>query len=144
MTLLRVLVGALLVSTAVHYTDNWLSIGDYAPETGLLADNPGLIPVAWALFAALGIAAYLDYRRAPSLRAHVLLAAFSVAGISTAGHLLYAGNDFAAWQWVSVTADVVTGLAVLAFALWSAAYRRDAASVELASASAASATTRTR
>lgn len=123
MTVLRILVGALLVSTAVHYTDNWLSIEDYAPSTGLLAENPGLIPVAWALFAALGIAAYRDYARAPSTRAHLLLAAFSIAGISTFGHLLYDGNDFAAWQWASVLADGVLGLAVLAYAMWSAATR---------------------
>jgi hypothetical protein len=118
-TLLRVLVAALLVSTAVHYTDNWLQIEDYAPETGLLVDEPWLIPISWALFAAVGIAGYREYSRGPSLRAHVLLAVFSLAGISTAGHLLSDGNDFAAWQWVSVTADIVTGLAMLAFVLWS-------------------------
>jgi hypothetical protein len=127
MTLVRVLVGALLVSTAVHYTDNWLSIQDYAPRTGLLADNPGLIPVAWALFAAVGVLAYREYARGPSSRAHVLLGTFSVAGISTFGHLLYEGNDFAAWQWASVLADGVLGLAVLGFALWSAARARPAA-----------------
>jgi hypothetical protein len=121
MKALPILVGALLVSTAVHYTDNWLSVEHYAPRTGLLADNPGLIPVAWALFAIVGIAAYRDYRRAPSTRAHLLLAAFSIAGISTFGHLFYSGNDFAAWRWASVLADGVLGLSVLAFALWSAA-----------------------
>jgi hypothetical protein len=129
MMLLRVLVGGLLVSTAVHYTDNWLSIEDYAPATGLLADNPGLIPLAWALFALLGVAAYREYGRGPSTRAHLMLAGFSVAGISTFGHLLYEGNDFAAWQWASVLADGVFGLAVLAFALWSAA-RLPAATAE--------------
>lgn len=63
MTLLRVLVGALIVSTAVHYTDNWLSIEDYAPREGLIADNPGLVPVAWVLFTLLGLAAYREYRK---------------------------------------------------------------------------------
>jgi hypothetical protein len=121
MKALPIVVGALLVSTAVHYTDNWLSVEDYAPSTGLIAENPGLIPVAWVLFAAVGIWGYREYRRGPSTRAHVLLAVFSVAGISTFAHLAYEGNDFAAWQWVSVLADGVTGLAVLAFALWSAA-----------------------
>ena len=42
------LVGGLLVATAIHYTDNWLSVEDYAPETGLIPDNPWLVPVAWA------------------------------------------------------------------------------------------------
>jgi hypothetical protein len=127
MTLLRVLVGALIVSTAVHYTDNWLSIEDYAPREGLIADNPGLVPVAWVLFTILGLAAYREYRRGPSLRAHLMLAGFSVAGLSTLLHLPYEGNSFVAWQWVSVLADGVTGAAVLAFALWSAARARPAA-----------------
>jgi hypothetical protein len=34
--------------------------------------------------------------------------------LSTFGHLLYDGNDFAAWQWASLLADGVLGLAVLA------------------------------
>ncbi len=124
MTAPLVLVAGLLLSTAVHYTDNWLSIEDYAPETGILADNPGLIPVAWVLFAAVGIAAYLDYRRAPSTRAHLLLAVFSVAGISSFGHLYYEGNDWDLYQWAFVLTDGLFGSAVLAFALWSAANRR--------------------
>ena len=52
---LRVLVAALIVSTAVHYTDNWLRIEHYAPREGILADNPWLIPIAWGLFALLGL-----------------------------------------------------------------------------------------
>jgi hypothetical protein len=127
MKALPFLVGALLVSTAVHYTDNWLSIDRYAPTTGLLHDNPGLIPLSWALFAAVGILGYRDYRRAPSMRVHLLLAGFSIAGISTFGHLFYSGNDFAAWRWVSVLSDGVLGLSVLAFAVWSAARVRPAA-----------------
>ncbi|HEX8054857.1 MAG TPA: hypothetical protein VF517_17865 [Thermoleophilaceae bacterium] len=129
MTTLRILVGALLVSTAIHYTDNWLSIEHYAPREGFVAENPGLVPVAWVLFTVLGIAAYREYRRAPSLRAHLMLAGYSLAGITTFAHLLYEGNDFAAWQWASVLADGITGSAVLGFALWSAARVRPAATV---------------
>ena len=124
--LLGFLVAALIVSTAVHYTDNWLSIEDYAPREGLIADNPGLVPAAWVLFTALGVAGYRAYRREPTLGAHLMLAGFSVSGISTFGHLLYEGNDFAAWQWASVLADGILGLAVLLAALVSAARTRAA------------------
>lgn len=128
MTALRILVGALLVSTAVHYTDNWLAIDDYAPRSGFLPENPWIVPLAWIGFAALGVAGYREYaRRGPTTRAHLLLGLFSVSGISTLLHLLYDGNSFAAWQWVSVLSDGVTGFAVLAFALWSAARVRPAA-----------------
>ena len=119
---LGLLVGALVVSTAVHYTDNWLSVEDYAPREGLIAENPGVVPVAWVLFTLLGVVAYREYRRhGPSLRAHLMLAGFSISGISTFGHLLYEGNDFTAWQGASVLADGILGSAVLAFALVSAA-----------------------
>ena len=124
MRALQLLVGGLLVSTAVHYTDNWLSIEDYAPREGLIAENPGLVPVSWVLFAVVGILGYRAYRRGPSTRAHVLLAGFSVAGTSTFLHLGFEGNDFSAWQWVSVLSDGLLGLAVLGFALWSAAQVR--------------------
>jgi tryptophan-rich sensory protein len=125
--MLRAFVVALLVSTAIHYGDNWLRIEHYAPREGLLAGDPWLIPIAWALFAALGVAAYRSYVRSPTARAHLLLAGFSVSGISTLGHLLYEGNDFSAYQWVSVLSDGVIGSAVLAFTLWSAARTRPAA-----------------
>jgi tryptophan-rich sensory protein len=122
MMALRILVGALLVSTAVHYTDNWLSIEDYAPRSGFLPENPWAVPVAWLIFAAIGLAGYREYaRRGTTTRAHALLATFSLAGLTTPLHLLYEGNSFAAWQWVSVASDGLTGAAVLAFALWSVA-----------------------
>lgn len=128
MKALPVLVGALLVSTAVHYTDNWLSIGDYAPREGFLPENPWIVPVVWVLFAAVGVAGYREYRgRGPTTRAHLLLGAFSVSGISTLLHLLYEGNSFAAWQWVSVLGDGTLGFAMLGFALWSASRVRPAA-----------------
>ncbi len=123
----RVLVAALIVSTAIHYTDNWLRIEHYAPREGILADNPWLIPIAWGLFTALGLAAYREYRRAPSLRAHLMLAGFSIGGISSFGHLFYEGNDLAAYQWAFVLSDGIIGAAVLTFALWSAARTRPAA-----------------
>lgn len=127
MKALPVLVGALLVSTAIHYTDNWLSIEDYAPRSGFLPENPWIVPVVWALFAAVGVAGYREYRRGRLTRAHLLLGIFSVSGISTLLHLLYEGNSFAAWQWASVTADGLLGFAMLGFALWSAATARPAA-----------------
>ncbi|HEX8645779.1 MAG TPA: hypothetical protein VF715_02685 [Thermoleophilaceae bacterium] len=121
MRTLPILVGALLVSTAVHYTDNWLSITDYTPRSGFLPENPWLVPVVWFVFAALGIAGLREYgRRGPTTRAHLLLALFSVSGLSTLLHLLYEGNSFVAWQWVSVLSDGTLGAAMLAFALWSA------------------------
>ena len=53
MKALRIVVGALLVSTAVHYTDNWLSIDDSAPRSGLLPENPWLMALAWHLVLGL-------------------------------------------------------------------------------------------
>ena len=127
MKALPIAAAALLATSAVHYTDNWLSIEDYAPSSGLLADNPGLIPLSWVLYAVVAVAGIREYRRAPSTRAHVLLAIFATSGIVSLGHLTYEGNDWAPWQWVSVLTDCVIGLVLLGLVIRSAARVRPAA-----------------
>jgi hypothetical protein len=126
MKALPIVAGALLVTSAVHYTDNWLSIEDYAPSSGLLADNPGLIPLSWLLYAVVAVVGIREYRRAPTTRAHVLLAIFSTSGIVSLGHLTYEGNSWATWQWASVLTDCVLGLLLLGLVLRSAARVRPA------------------
>ena len=113
MGVLRLLVGGLLVATAVHYTDNWLSIEDYAPREGFVADNPGVLVAVWLGFAVFGVLGYRELRGSPSVRASLLLAVFSASGLITLTHLRFEGNDWSAWQWASVVIDGVLGLALL-------------------------------
>ena len=115
--MLRLLVGALIVSTAVHYTDNAFAIEHY-PGT----EPGGAVGVVlfWIGFTASGLLGYRLYERGREPLAQVLLAVFSYSGISSLGHYLSEGGSrLAAWQHVSISLDGLIGFAVLGFAIWS-------------------------
>jgi hypothetical protein len=114
--LLLVLLVAEIGSTAVHYGDNWLEIGDYPGSDKL----PGAasVPIAWVLLTIVGLIGYHLYRTEFSRRAHILLMVYSATGISSLAHFIY-GAPAHTVQIVSVAIDGLTGLAMLAFAIWS-------------------------
>ncbi|MGQ0824409.1 MAG: hypothetical protein ACT4OX_05135 [Actinomycetota bacterium] len=113
----NVVIAALAISV-VHYTDNTIRFDEYPTgENDWL--TPTLVPMFWALFAAGGVAGYLLYRRGQRAGAAAALAFFSVGGLVsplhyTEGHL----SEFDAFQHVNIAADLLAGLAVLAFAAW--------------------------
>jgi len=114
--LLLVLLVAEIVSTAVHYGDNWLEIGDYPGSDKL----PGAasVPIAWFLLTAVGLIGYHLYKTEFSRRAHLLLVIYSATGISSLAHFIYGAPEHPI-QIVSVGFDGLTGFAMLTFAIWS-------------------------
>lgn len=114
--LLALLLAAEIASTAIHYGDNWLEIGDYPGSNKL----PGAasVPIAWVLLTALGLIGYRLYKNEQSRRAHLLLVVYSATGISSLAHFIY-GAPVHAFQVVSVGIDGLTGFAMLTFAIWS-------------------------
>lgn len=119
---LRVLVAALFVSTAIHYTDNAVAVDEY-PGT-----EPGGavgVPLFWLAFTAAGLIGYRLYVRGREPLAQVLLGIYAYSGISSIGHYLYDGmSDLATWQNVSVVVDITLGSALLGWIVWSLATRR--------------------
>ena len=114
---LRLVLAASVVSTAVHYTDNYLAIGAF-PQPDWV-DRPSVI-VTWVVLTAIGLVGYRLYRRGSHPAAELCLAIYSVTGISTLGHYLSPGaGDIELWRNVSIVGDGLTGLAVLGFAVWS-------------------------
>jgi hypothetical protein len=125
---LRVLMGALIVSTAIHYTDNAVAVDEY-PGT-----EPGGavgVPLFWLGFTIAGLIGYRLYTRGREPLAQVLIGVFAYSGISSIGHYLYDGMDeLATWQNVSVLVDIALGSALLAWVIWSLATRRRLAAAQ--------------
>jgi hypothetical protein len=110
-------VGASIVLTAFHFTDNYVSIDTY-PQPDWVTGAAVL--VSWPLFTALGVTGYLLYRQGRIAAANAFLVAYSYTGLSSLGHFLSGSPDeFTTRGFISVLIDGVAGAAVLAVAIWS-------------------------
>jgi hypothetical protein len=117
---LKVLLVASIVSTGIHYTDNFIAISTY-PGTDTLDPSLGRAATAasWIVLTAIGLLGYRLYIRGRHPAAEICLAIYSVTGISTLGHYLSGGTSrLPVWRHVSITSDGILGLAILAFAFW--------------------------
>jgi hypothetical protein len=110
-TVLAVL-GASVISTVLHYLDNYLYIADY-PQPGWI--HRETVWVVWILFTLLGAAAYLLYRNGSYSMAGVYLLVYAYTGLSSLGHYMYGSiDDFTLRMHASILLDGVTGAAVAA------------------------------
>jgi hypothetical protein len=119
-------VGATIVLTAFHFTDNIVNVDTYPRQdwiSGTAIQVAGLI--FWPVFAAIGVAAYRLYRRGRFPLANWLLVAFSYLGLVSLGHFTAGSPDEMTTRGlISVIVDVTAGFAVLGLALWSMLARR--------------------
>ena len=107
------LVAALFVSTAVHYTDNYVAFDSYPGKDAITRWS---IPLSWALLTLAGAAGYVLWRRGHDLLGHSLLATYALTGLTTPLHYLYGTPaDLPFWRNVSILCDGILGAALLAF-----------------------------
>ena len=106
------------VSTALHYTHNFVRVEDY-PGGGATAVRVGIV-VLWPLLTAVGWHGYGLYRQGRHHAAHVCLALWSFLGISTLGHFLYGTPDIPPLFYATIFTDGLSGLAMLGFVVASA------------------------
>ena len=112
----RVLVVGILV-TLVHYTDNYLYFDDYPQPASL---RRWQVYTGWLLLTAIGVAGYRLYARGHVGLAYACLVVYSYTGTSSLGHYLYGSlSEFSAKQHVLILTDGLSGVAVLAFIVWS-------------------------
>ena len=118
--ILPVLFWTAVVVSIVHYTDNYANYGDYPHGSGP-EPSAGVILAAWFVFTALGLTGYVLYRRGEIRRGSLFLLAYSGSGLVGIGHYAFVSGMTAqpAWRQAHVIADVLLGVAVFAFALWS-------------------------
>jgi hypothetical protein len=121
---LRLLVVAAIVESFVHYADNTLRYDDYT-----IADPsfPGglvkqwVIPVSWVVFTIAGIVGYRRFRDGRRPEAAAWIGAYSTSGLISVLHYRdISMSDLSAFQNTFVVLDVILGVLLLAFALWTA------------------------
>jgi peptidoglycan/LPS O-acetylase OafA/YrhL len=119
LTALKVILAAEILSTAIHYTHNFVDVSHYPGPKDLYTVTRVAIVIAWPLLTGIGLMGYRRYREQRYREARVCLAVYSVTGIVTLGHFIYGNPKIPAPFYATLFTDFLTGLAVLCFALWS-------------------------
>ena len=115
--ILKILLIASVISTAVHFTDNYLYFEHY-PQPAWI--TPLGVIRSWLIWTAFGIAGYWLYRNQRFWLAYVSLLIYATCGLSSLGHYLYgAFHEFSPKMHLLILADGLAGAAVLGFVLWS-------------------------
>jgi hypothetical protein len=122
LTVLKAIIAASILSTAIHYTDNFVQVNRFQGLGG--SSDPTLIRVAivlaWPLLTWIGLTGYRRYREGRYQEGHVSLAVYSLTGLSTFAHFLYGSPDLPPYFYATLFTDGITGLCVLVFVIWSA------------------------
>jgi hypothetical protein len=114
-TLLGVLLALGIVSTAIHYTHNFVMAEMYPPGN-VSATRIGIL-VSWPLLTAVGLWGYRRHAQGRFRAARWALIAYSALGISTIFHFAAGVPQVPPFFFVTIFTDFITGLAVLVFAL---------------------------
>jgi hypothetical protein len=119
--LLRWILGASIVSTALHFTHNFVAIDQY-PQSEAISDTAVqvAIVVAWPLLTAVGLLGLARYTQGRDAPAHLLLAVYALLPLSTLGHYTEGSPDIAPFWYATIVTDGLAGIAVLAFVVRSA------------------------
>jgi hypothetical protein len=117
LTMLKAILGAEILSTAVHYSHNFVAVNRYPGPHDLYTPTRVAIVVAWPLLTWIGLTGYRRYREGRHREAQVSLAVYSLTGIATLGHFIYGNPGIPAFFYATLFTDALTGFAVLAFAL---------------------------
>ena len=119
LTLLKTILAAGMLSTAIHYTHNFVAVNRYPGPKDLYTVTRVAIVVAWPLLTWIGLMGYRRYREGRYREAQVCLAVYSITGIVTLGHFIYGNPKIPAFFYATLFTDALTGFAILAFAIWS-------------------------
>jgi hypothetical protein len=112
----RLVLGAAIVSTLIHYTDNFVNIEEY-PQPHWI--NHAVIPTVWVILTAVGLGGYALFRRGSYAAAGLCFLVYSYTGLSSLGHYSYGPlSDFSTKMHAGIWLDALTGAAVLVVALW--------------------------
>ena len=111
------LVGAAVVVSLVHYTDNYLAFDTYPQDGAVVEIARDLVWISWLIFAGFAFAAWRLWERGSIRASCMCLAVFSVSGLIGPGHYTAGGmSELAAWRHVFIWVEFALAAAILAFA----------------------------
>ncbi|MCE7002589.1 hypothetical protein LWC34_07055 [Kibdelosporangium philippinense] len=122
---LRAIVAGSVISTALHYTHNYLKIEQYPQPSSISNATTQLaIVILWPLLTAIGLTGYILYTRGRLWGARACLLVYSLTGLVTLAHFMVGVPDVP-WYWfITIFTDALAGLALWAFVFWSAINER--------------------
>jgi hypothetical protein len=116
--LLLLFLMASIVSTAFHYTDNYVFVANYPQPDWITLPS---IYISWIVLTGLGILGYWLYQKERFWTAYICLAIYSLTGLSSVGHYFYGSmSQFSLKMHFLIWTDWLTGFLILGFTLWSA------------------------
>ena len=119
---MRAVLVASIVVTALHYTDNYISIEDYPQPDWIHGET---IYITWSLLTLIGIAGYMLFREGRFVPAGLYLLVYSYTGTSSLGHYPYGGTgDFTTKMHLLIWSDALVGFLVADCAVWILLARR--------------------
>ena len=120
---LLVLMAVAFVVSVVHYIDNTVNYAEYPQlEPGSALPNPSqqVVAGAWFVFTAFGVLGLWWFVRGWITAAAVAIAVYSGSGLVGFAHYAVPGaTDMVWWRQTHIVADIVCGVLLFGFALWS-------------------------
>lgn len=121
--LLKILLIVSIVSTAIHFTDNYLYIDQYPQPDWITASS---VYRSWIIWTVIAIAGYWFYKNRRFWLSYICLAIYSSCGLSSLAHYLFGPmSEFSPKMHFFIATDALAGLAILVFTLWSSLILRE-------------------
>ena len=126
---LLVLISVAFVVSVVHYIDNTVNYDAYPQvEPGSALPNPSaqVVAGAWFFFTAFGALGLWWFVRGRITAASIAIAVYSGSGLVGFGHYAVPeATDMVWWRQTHIVADIICGVLLFAFALWSVVSLRE-------------------
>lgn len=121
--ILKLILIASIVSTAIHFIDNYRFIECYPQPEWITAPS---IYQSWIMLTIIGVVGYWLYRLKRFWLAYLCLVIYSLTGLASPGHYLYgAWSQFSFKMHLFIWTDAITCLAVLSFVIWSLLFLKE-------------------
>lgn len=126
--LLKLILIASILSTAIHFTDNYLFIDRYPQPAWITAPT---IYQSWIVLTVIGVIGYWLYKFRKFWLAYLCLSIYSFTGLASPEHYLYGSlSEFSFKMHLFIWTDALTCFAVLGFVIWSLLVLQDWRSTE--------------